>query len=91
MLPFVLATMVHAQAPPVPAGQGAAGAAGGASAAPTPATPVVPTAASDREAASRRFQSNYLLGDWGGVRTELWEAGFEPTLLLITDTYGNPV
>jgi porin len=91
MLPFVLATMAHAQAPSVPAGQGAAGAVGGASAAPTPATPVVSTAASDRESVSRRFQSSYLLGDWGGVRTDLWEAGFEPTLLLITDPYGNPV
>ena len=89
-VPLLVAALAHAQAPVMP-GQGAAGATGGASAAPTPATPVVSTAASDRESVSRRFQSSYLLGDWGGVRTDLWEAGFEPTLLLITDPYGNPV
>lgn len=36
------------------------------------------------------FQDNYLLGDWGGFRTTLWEHGIRPEFLLITDSYGNP-
>lgn len=39
----------------------------------------------------RQFAEDHLFGDWGGVRTALWEAGFDPQLLLITDPYGNPV
>jgi porin len=46
----------------------------------------------DPVAAKREeFAANHLLGDWGGLRTSLWERGLEPTLLLITDPYGNPV
>jgi porin len=36
------------------------------------------------------FQENYLLGDWAGFRTSLWERGISPEFLLITDPYGNP-
>jgi len=62
------------------------------SARPAAADDAATTSADDqaRAAASERFKSGYLLGDWGGVRTDLWAAGFEPTLLLITDPYGNP-
>jgi len=62
------------------------------SARPAAANDAATTSADDqaRAAASERFKSGYLLGDWGGVRTDLWAAGFEPTLLLITDPYGNP-
>ena len=33
---------------------------------------------------------HYLLGDWMGVRTSLWEHGVKPKFLLISDAYGNP-
>ena len=36
-----------------------------------------------------QFQRNYLLGDWMGSRTWLWERGLQPKLLLISDPYGN--
>ena len=36
------------------------------------------------------FDQHYLLGDWMGVRTSLWEHGVKPKLLLISDAYGNP-
>ena len=36
------------------------------------------------------FRENYLLGDWMGVRTSLWEQGVKPKFLLISDAYGNP-
>jgi porin len=36
------------------------------------------------------FQENYLLGDWAGFRTSLWERGINPEFLLIADPYGNP-
>lgn len=36
------------------------------------------------------FQDNYLLGDWAGFRTTLWEHGIKPKFLLVTDPYGNP-
>lgn len=52
---------------------------------------VTPPIGQARLAASERFKANYFLGDWGGMRTDLWAAGFEPTLLLATDPYGNPV
>ena len=52
---------------------------------------ITPPVDEARRAASERFKANYFLGDWGGMRTDLWAAGFEPTLLLATDPYGNPV
>jgi carbohydrate-selective porin OprB len=36
------------------------------------------------------FNQHYLLGDWMGVRTSLWEHGVKPKFLLISDAYGNP-
>jgi len=30
------------------------------------------------------FQENYLLGDWAGFRTTLWEHGIKPKFLLVT-------
>ena len=36
------------------------------------------------------FQENYLLGDWAGYRTTLWERGINPEFLFIADPYGNP-
>jgi porin len=36
------------------------------------------------------FKENYLLGDWAGFRTTLWEQGIKPKFLLVTDPYGNP-
>ena len=36
------------------------------------------------------FDQHYLLGDWMGERTKLWEHGVKPKLLLISDAYGNP-
>lgn len=36
------------------------------------------------------FKDNYLLGDWAGFRTTLWNQGVKPEFLLITDPYGNP-
>jgi porin len=39
---------------------------------------------------SDNFKENYLLGDWMGVRTALWEQGIMPKFLLIVDPYGNP-
>jgi len=41
-------------------------------------------------AKNRQFAESHLFGDWGGLRTSLWEQGFKPMLLLITDPYGNP-
>ncbi len=41
-------------------------------------------------AQEENFKENYLLGDWGGFRTTLWERGINPEFLLITDPYGNP-
>ncbi|MFM7361404.1 MAG: carbohydrate porin [Cyanobium sp.] len=37
----------------------------------------------------QRFAEQHLFGDWGGWRTSLWEKGYEPKLLLISDPYGN--
>ena len=37
----------------------------------------------------QQFANQDLLGNWGGLRTSLWERGIKPTLLLITDPYGN--
>jgi porin len=34
--------------------------------------------------------SEHLLGDWGGVRTKLEDAGITPRLILVTDVAGNP-
>jgi len=46
----------------------------------------------DPVAAKRdEFAANRLLGDWGGLRGDLWERGLDLKLLLITDPYGNPV
>ena len=39
----------------------------------------------------RQFEQNYLLGDWGGVRSALWDQGVQVKLLLISDPYGNPM
>ena len=39
----------------------------------------------------RQFEQNYLLGDWGGVRSALWDEGVQVKLLLISDPYGNPM
>lgn len=43
---------------------------------------------------SRVFQlvlpGEHLLGDWGGVRTKLEDAGITPRWVLITDVAGNP-
>jgi len=39
----------------------------------------------------REFAQNYLLGDWGGVRSALWDQGVQVKLLLISDPYGNPM
>ena len=36
------------------------------------------------------FNQHYLLGDWMGARTKLWEHGVKPKFLLISDAYGNP-
>ena len=36
------------------------------------------------------FDQHYLLGDWIGARTKLWEHGVKPKFLLISDAYGNP-
>ena len=36
------------------------------------------------------FDQHYLLGDWMGARTKLWEHGVKPKFLLISDAYGNP-
>jgi porin len=36
------------------------------------------------------FDQHYLLGDWMGARTSLWERGVKPKFLLISDAYGNP-
>ncbi len=38
----------------------------------------------------QNFRQNYLLGDWGGLRSALWEKGIQAKVLLITDPYGNP-
>jgi porin len=46
--------------------------------------------AAEIDAVRKNFESNYLLGDWGGARTALWEMGIDPQFLLITDPYGNP-
>lgn len=37
------------------------------------------------------FKAHYLLGDWGGVRTQLAEKGIKPSLLFISDPFGNPI
>jgi porin len=36
------------------------------------------------------FKENYLLGDWAGFRSTLWEQGIKPKFLLVTDPYCNP-
>ena len=41
-------------------------------------------------AQEENFKENYLLGDWGGFRTTLWERGISPEFLLVFDPYGNP-
>ncbi|HWY14667.1 MAG TPA: carbohydrate porin [Rhizomicrobium sp.] len=44
--------------------------------------------------ATRVFQlmlpSEHLLGDWGGVRSDLEDFGITPGLILVTDVAGNP-
>src|SRR5215510_14121613 len=35
--------------------------------------------------------SEHLLGDWNGLRTQLEDAGIEPSLTLLTDFAWNPV
>ena len=37
------------------------------------------------------LRDKYLLGDWMGARTWLWEHGVKPKFLLLSDPYGNPV
>jgi porin len=66
---------------------GVAGGVAGGAADTTPRNSVPMTAA---QTAKQNFESNYLLGDWGGARTALWELGIDPQFLLITDPYGNP-
>lgn len=56
-----------------------------ASATQTGKNPVVADAS-----AGGMFSEDYLLGDWAGVRTWLWDRGFEPKFLFISDSYGNP-
>lgn len=36
------------------------------------------------------FDEHYLLGDWMGARTKLWEHGIKPKFLLLSSEYGNP-
>lgn len=47
-----------------------------------------------QDTGSRVFQlllpSDHLLGDWGGLRSKLEEAGITPRWFLITDVAGNP-
>lgn len=38
-----------------------------------------------------QFRENYLLGDWWGARSWLADRGIKPSVLLITDAFGNPV
>jgi len=38
---------------------------------------------------SAEFREKYLFGDWLGVRSKLAAHGIKPTLLLITDPFGN--
>src|ERR1700752_1529179 len=53
-----------------------------------------PTASDGTSATLRVFDlvlpSEHLLGDWGGVRSELEERGITPRWVLITDVAGNP-
>ena len=37
--------------------------------------------AAEIDAVRKNFESNYLLGDWGGARTALWELGIDPQVL----------
>ena len=56
-----------------------------------PAAPTLQAAVPDSAVAKdRQFAENHLFGDWGGLRTSLWDQGIKPLLLLITDPYGNP-
>jgi hypothetical protein len=34
-----------------------------------------------------RFEDDYLFGNWGGLRSRLWERGIDARLLLIIDPY----
>ncbi len=62
----------------------------GAEPAPLQAAPTLQAAVPDALVAKdNQFRQAHLLGDWGGLRTALWEQGIKPTLLLITDPYGN--
>jgi porin len=63
----------------------------GVTASPAPAATQSPPAAAPAPAVAkdRKFSERHLFGDWGGWRTSLWEKGFEPKLLLISDPYGN--
>ena len=58
----------------------------------SPGSPPVLLAAVPDSAVAKdqQFAANHLFGDWGGLRTSLWEQGIKPMLLLITDPYGNP-
>ena len=60
-------------------------------AAPSPSVAPTHRAAVSDAVASKddQFKQNHLLGDWGGLRTSLWQRGIQPMLLLITDPYGN--
>lgn len=46
------------------------------------------------DSTTRVFQlmlpSEHLLGDWGGIRSELEDSGITPGLILVTDLAGNP-
>jgi|LakMenE01Jun11ns_1017448.scaffolds.fasta_scaffold9953115_4 porin len=55
--------------------------------APGPPEPAAAPSAAARK--GERLAEQHLFGDWGGWRTSLWERGFEPKLLLISDPYGN--
>ncbi len=35
------------------------------------------------------LEGNYALGDWGGLRSKLLESGVVPTVILISDPFGN--
>jgi porin len=56
-----------------------------------PAEAEPPAAAAPKAEEVNRFEDDYLFGNWGGLRSRLWERGIDARLLLITDPYGNPV
>ncbi|WP_411868339.1 carbohydrate porin [Vulcanococcus limneticus] len=63
----------------------------GPSGAQPPPPAASPSSAANAPAAqAQQFKENHLLGDWGGLRSSLWEKGIQAEVLLITDPYGNP-